>query len=594
LIATHGLPEEAFMALAAGGGDSAVVQCLRAAQHSKQIMLLHAVAEAAKDADPASPAVVAFQPAYKLLTAVQERAPDAISWMFNLPHISAWAHDCLIRLDRGLLPDFGYLASAAASTAVRAGVSFELDVPVCDGVALLPGLGRFLLTDRHAWLPLRCDGECVSIGPVTDAACSALVPDDGSTEQIPHWQGTLAVRAVAEGQAWNILLETSDRYLDRYGLSMATTLTAAEAVAWRQLIQSAWQLLVSQHTWAAESIAEGVAVIIPLTARSETDLDSATTPAAFGAIATSQPPAPVILAETLVHEFQHLKLCGLMDMVPLIEPCDEKVYAPWRQDPRPAGGLLQGVYAHLGIARFWNAQRHVETEPDDILRANVMFHRWRSTIEPATSTLLETGCLTAAGARFVEILRDEGLSLEPEAVPAKARNIAGEVALDHRLTWRLRHTMIDVAEVADLTAAYARGEPLGDRPLPEARIEDDTRKIDSTVRGRVLSLRYLEPRRFGEAATAVPGLSKADVLLMRGDAENAVQAYRDEITAAADDQPDAWIGLALAISRLARAPLQQAFTTQLPLMFDMHAHLRERGIASDPLELADWFAWPQP
>ena len=36
-------------------------------------------------------------------------------------------------------------------------------------------------------------------------------------------------------------------------------------------------------------------------------------PAAFGAIATSWPPDPVTLAETLVHEFQHVKLCGLLD-----------------------------------------------------------------------------------------------------------------------------------------------------------------------------------------------------------------------------------------------------------------------------------------
>ena len=77
-----------------------------------------------------------------------------------------------------------------------------------------------------------------------------------------------------------------------------------------------------------------------------------------------------------------------MDMVPLVESGGEKVYAPWRQDPRPASGLLQGVYAHLGIVRFWQAQRHAETDPDDILRAQVHFARWRPTIDPPFSTLL--------------------------------------------------------------------------------------------------------------------------------------------------------------------------------------------------------------
>jgi HEXXH motif-containing protein len=30
----------------------------------------------------------------------------------------------------------------------------------------------------------------------------------------------------------------------------------------------------------------------------------------------------------------------------------------------PRAGLLQGVYTHIGVARFWDAQRRIETEPD--------------------------------------------------------------------------------------------------------------------------------------------------------------------------------------------------------------------------------------
>jgi hypothetical protein len=297
------------------------------------------------------------------------------------------------------------------------------------------------------------------------------------------------------------------------------------------------------------------------------------------------------MAETLVHEFQHLKLCGLMDMLPLIEPDDEKVYAPWREDPRPVDGLLQGVYAHLGIARFWNAQRHVETEPDDILRAQVLYARWRPTIKLATSTLLKTGSLTPTGARFVNILRKQGQSLGFDSVPAEAREIAREVALDHWLTWQFRHTALDAAGVASLVAAYQRGEPLGDHTLPEAWIEDDTRKIDSTVRSRLLNMRYLEPRQYRHlCAAGMPELAEADGLLVGGNASAAVRAYRNGIAAVADPQPDAWIGLALAIHRLSAMPLRQVFATQLPLLFDMHSRLGSQGVRSDPLDLAAWFA----
>jgi len=31
----------------------------------------------------------------------------------------------------------------------------------------------------------------------------------------------------------------------------------------------------------------------------------------------------------------------------------QSFYVPWRTDPRPGGGLLQDVYAHLGMTEFW-------------------------------------------------------------------------------------------------------------------------------------------------------------------------------------------------------------------------------------------------
>jgi HEXXH motif-containing protein len=590
-ITTHRLPEEAFMALASGDGDPAVVRHLRGVQQSKHLMLLRVIAGEAESIDPAFPGVAAFWAGYRLLAEVQRSDPGAFAWLFGLPHIGGWAHDCLARTGQGLPLDFGYLAAAAAAAGIRAGVRFELDVPVSDGRVMLPGLGHFQDIDQDPWVRLRSDGECLSVGAATVAPCAALMPDDGSGEPVPLWRGTYQARAVAQGRTWTILLETSDRYLDRFALPMCTALTAEEVTSWRGRIQSAWEVLIRHHGWAAESIAEGVSVIVPLTARGDTDLDSATTPAAFGAIATSWPPDPVIMAETLVHEFQHLKLCGLLDMVPLVEPSAERVYAPWRPDPRPAGGLLQGVYAHLGVARYWNAQRHAETEPDDMLRAQVMFERWRSTIEPASATLLRTGCLTPDGARFVAMVRDEGRRLSSEAVPADAMEIAREVALDHWLTWQLRHSAVDRARVAELADAYQRGEPLSGRELPGVRIEEETRKISSAVRSQLLNMRYLEPRRYREqSAAGIPELSEADVLLVSGQAGAAVQAYREEILSAPEPLPDPWAGLALAVHLLEQTPLLAAFTTRLPLMFDVHAYLCGEGLRSDPLDLAAWFA----
>ena len=587
----HQLSEEAFVALAHGDGDPEVIRQLREAQRSKHLMLVRIVAQAAEAADQASLAAAAFQAGYQLLTAVQAADPDSLAWLLGLPHVGAWGHDCLARLDQGLVPDFGYLAGAAASAAVRAGVGFSLDLPVRDGRVLLPGLGYFHGIDAGSWVRATSDGKRVSVGPFAAALCADICPDDGSGGAVPHWRGSPLIRAVAGGRAWEVLLETADPHLDCYTLPMVADLNEAGTAAWREQIQRAWRLLTEHHGWASGPIAEGTPVIVPMTARGDTDLDSATAPAAFGAIATCLPSDPVILAEILVHEFQHLKLGALLDLVRLAEHSDERVYAPWRSDPRPPAGLLQGVYAHLGIARFWEAQRHVEAEPADAFLAELMYERWRPTIELCAGTLMTTGSLTPEGERFVGMLRDRGRSLDPPAASSPAREIVEDVALDHWLTWQLRHTAADARQVAELAAAYQRGEPPGHRSLPEARVENDTRQVGSTVRSRLLNMRYLEPHRHQEPrAASMPGISDADALLFDRQAEAAVTAYLEEISAASSPAPEAWIGLALAVRKLEPTPPRETFRARLPLIFDMHAHLSDLGIKSDPLEIAGWCA----
>ena len=586
-LESHRLPETAFTALAAGRGDPAVIRLLRGAQQSKHTMLLHAIAEAAGDGDPADREIAAFRAGYELLTRIQAADPGTCAWLLGLPHLGGWAHDGLIRLDQGTAPDFAYLACAAAAAAVRAGVPFELDAPVREGQVLLPGLGRLAADGEGAWVRLRYDGKQLAAGDGVVASRLVLGPDYGSGQPVPRWRGTPAVRVLTDGLAWDVQLVTDDPYLDRYTLPMSAGLSDHELRRWRQLVQAAWEVLVSHHRWAAEPIATGASVIVPLTAQSDTDLISATSPAAFGAVATSWPPDPVTMAETLVHEFQHVKLCGLLDMVPLAEPGAEKVYAPWRQDPRPAGGLLQGIYAHLAIVRFWQSQRQAETGPDNILRAHVQFARWRAAIEGAVDTLLRTGCLTPEGVRFTGQLRDQERALADEPVPGSALQIAGEVALDHRLTWQIRHVATDTTAVAKLADAYRQGEPFSQQDRPEVWVQEDVRKLGSSVRSRLLNMSYLEPARYRElCADGVLPLSGPDRLLLGRDAETAMRGYRDLITGSADPQPDAWVGLGLTLHRLPASALQDAFAADLPVLFDVHSRL---GAGYDPLDLAGWF-----
>jgi HEXXH motif-containing protein len=586
LVTTHVLPEAAFTALARCADDPDAIQVVRDAQLSKQLMLLHSIAEAADGLGDGGPA--AFRAAYELLARIQATDPGAAAWLLGLPHLGGWVHDCLIHFDQGSAADFGHFACAVAAAAVRTGFPFELDVPVQDDRILLPGLGYLKAEGSSPWITLRCDGHRVTDGDRFEADWRQLVPDEGQGTSVPLWSGTPMIRAVADGLNWNTLLETDEPYLDRYSLPMSGQLSPKEIQQWRHRLQHAWEVVVRHHRWAAGPIANGISVVIPLTPYSDTDLVSATTPAAFGAIATSWPPDPVTLAETLIHEFQHVKLCGLMDMVPMVESRGDRVYAPWRQDPRPAGGLLQGIYAHLGIVRFWAAQRHVETSPDEILRAQVHLARWGPAVDLAVQTLLETGCLTPDGTRFAKLLRTQGREFASDPVPAEANAIAADVALDHWLTWQIRHVATDPGTVARLAAAYRNGEPCPEHLQPATQIGEDLRKVGSAVRSRLQGMRYLAPARYRElCADGFLPLSEPDRLLLAGSTDAAVHAYRDLIACSAEPEPDAWIGLGLALHRRPVSPYRAAFATCLALMFDVHARL---GQHTDPLDLAGWFA----
>jgi HEXXH motif-containing protein len=584
----HTLTISAFMSLAVGEGDRSVIRELRNAQLSKHLRLLIGVNKAARAVAPPTRESAAFRAGFELLDQALAADHGAVNGLLALPQIGSWARHCLASSDVEAATDFGYLAGFGAAAAIRAGVTFEIEVPVTDGRVLFPGLGCLQVPEPGEWIRLCSDGERLRAGQHTEVACDALVPDDGSAERVPPWQGTPLVRAAVDGQDWEVLLETADKHLHCFTLPVDTAMTEEEVARWRALIQSGWELLVRHHDWAAGPVAEGVAVIVPLAP--QPDLHSAAWPAAFGAIATSLPPSPTQLAETLIHEFQHVKLGALLDTVkPLVKASDQRGYAPWREDPRPMSGLLQGVYAFAGIARFWDVQRHIETEPDDVLRASVLYERWRSTIEPVTGSLLESGALTPIGVDFVTALRERGPRHRCGPVPAEAIEVAREVALDNQLTWQLRHTAVDQDGVADLAAAFALGEPLGDRPRPETRIEDDIRKVDSVARSRLLNLRFKEPRRYRQlSAGEIPELGPADALLIQGNAPAAIAAYREEL--AAEPNPATWIGLALAVHRLQATPSRSVFAAGLPLLFETHARLADRGVHADPLDVAAWFA----
>lgn len=186
-------------------------------------------------------------------------------------------------------------------------------------------------------------------------------------------------------------------------------------------------------------------------------------------VAMSLPPDPVACAETLIHEVQHLKLGGIQDLVDLTWPDDgRRYYAPWRPDPRPVAGLLQGTYAFFGVAGFWRRQR--EIAPDRLLD-HAEYAQWRDAVTNSLRTIQASGRLTPAGTDFVDGMTRVVDGWQRDTVPTDAAELARHAAHEHQSRWESAHGPIPRLLSDQVRSVAGRSRRQGGclRPRPRRR-----------------------------------------------------------------------------------------------------------------------------
>lgn len=113
---------------------------------------------------------------------------------------------------------------------------------------------------------------------------------------------------------------------------------------------------------------------------------------------------PFDLADSLIHEHRHQKLYLLERRFVMTEP-GGLVVSPWREDLRPASGVLHAVFVFVELHRFWE---HIRDHGPERLRAravNQLADTERNLVE-AFQTL--RACpLTPAGRALAELLEDQ-------------------------------------------------------------------------------------------------------------------------------------------------------------------------------------------
>jgi HEXXH motif-containing protein len=420
----HHIPPSVLAALAAGHGGSEAIQRLVSLQYSRHVLLVRGVVDAVTGAGAGE-----MRAAFDLLADIQQQAPSAVDRVIRHPAVGAWA---LSVLNGEANP--AALGGVTAAAAVRARVPCTVNVPVEHGRVMLPSVGQATFSPS-------CTSAEVQIGraeiraEIWAGGERVVIPADAHRDA-PGWRGLRRLTA-CDGSPLHLLLDDLDPH--RFPAArVRRRLSDDEAARWEAILRDAWSLLRRHHWTTAAEIRGAIRVLTPLEATTP-GLRSATHPHAFGAAGLSDPVDGLSLACTLAHEVQHAKLAALMNAILLVFHGDSRTfYAPWRDDPRPLGGLLQGAYAYLGVSGFWRRQRHHE-RGETAVAAHTEFALWRDAVLEATHTLLDSGGLTQNGETFVTGMRRTLLAWRSEPVLDVAVSLARRSAERHRANWRRRN-----------------------------------------------------------------------------------------------------------------------------------------------------------
>ncbi|MGW0771529.1 aKG-HExxH-type peptide beta-hydroxylase [Streptomyces sp. NPDC002676] len=612
---------DAIRDLATGNEDLALIEGLRA--HHRGVRVL-ALGELLRQADAVTVGCTDMTPVVSqvrdLLLRADSADPEAVTTVLLHPTVGRWMSQTLRAFES--LPsgpsarsgppsaDIPHLHAVAAATAIRAGLSFTLPVPLRDGFAFLPTLGTADLRAAGSTTAqvVATNGSAV----VRSANTEVRLPSPA--ERTPHgWIPIHRMPKPIGPSHFNLVLDDQDPYRETDGPVAPSRLDLAEVTRWRQLTREAGNLLARTDPRQAEAMAAALTTLTPRPATPSGVMNSVSSTDAFGGVVLTTPSDAVELAVTLVHEFRHMKLNAVLDVTDLYGNEDEEseaesYYAPWRDDPRPLSGFFHGVFAFFGVVDFWRRLTY-EATGDALRRAQFQLIHWRMQTWDAYTVLRSSPRLTAAGREFTGMMGDSATTWTYHpAPPDDVTTLATEAVVAHRTRWRLHHLCPQSASVAELAEAWSSSVPhppirdvvsalRPDRTVPSLH---DYTELLCRAATDLSDLNRLSTA-FGVSGAPQKVFDSADVARLLGEVEWARHLSADQV-ARWPQRHEPWIRLGLALRRPgaagsfrnpSTAMAAQSLTHRPEVVRAVYARVAAvTGTPPDPVALAAWIGVP--
>lgn len=604
----HRLTSRQFESVIRGEGDADALSELALAERSHRLLSLDLLMDSLTAVRGLAGPLPDPQRAWDLLAGAQSTAPAVVEELLDLPETGLWAGQLLQRLRRPritelpLWADVGHLHCLAAAAAVRAGLDFSFTVPCVEGRVDLPALGQARMPCRTPWETAVLTARNGTLTLTSRTA--ALRLDRPLNRPAPGWLPLRRGEVRPPGAAAiHVTLDDLSRHrIVPPPMGAPRRLPSAAAARLTRLIQDGYELLVEADPPSAATVRALLRTVQPMPAHEAFRVRSASSAHGVGGLALSWPDSELACAAALVHELQHSKLNALAHLVPLSEegPGPGRLYyAPWRDDPRPLPGMLQGIYAFTGVTRFWRGRTRLPAERSEQL-GWFEFALWRDELAKVVPRVLADPELTAAGVRLLNAVRSTvaGWAAEYPATAAgrDAVHLAHRLAADHRALWRLHHVRPHPADTASLAAAWLReaGPVL---PARRQRVRTERRQRNLDARAVLARIGLVDAPALLKLRDAVdegdvPGVTgagRADLLWATGDPGSAAEHYTRSVVAGAAE-PAAWAGLRLTLEETGGSPeALRALGTVPEVVSAVAAAVRQRtGSGVDPVELAGW------